>query len=87
MQRGVALRIEAFEGMLAHLDLDLHESEAPFLINELRDTLMACARCPKPGRCTGWCQSGQPGTPHFCKATQQFRNLIIASEAVRIRAT
>lgn len=28
MQRGVALRIEAFEGMLAHLDLDLHDSAA-----------------------------------------------------------
>ena len=86
MQRDFALRLSAFEGMLAHLDLEPTEDDAPMLLNELRAALTACASCPTPGRCAGWCAAKHDGTPYFCGATQEFRNLMLAGEALRIRA-
>lgn len=86
MQRDFALRLSAFEGMLKHLDLDPGEHEAPMLISELHNALKSCGKCPTPGRCAGWCEAGNDGPPHFCGATQAFRNLMLASEALRIRA-
>ncbi len=86
LQRDFTLRLSAFEGMLKHLNLDPSEEDAPALLDELRATLHACAACPTPGRCTGWCAAGHAGTPYFCGATQAFRNLMLASEALTIRA-
>ena len=86
MRREFTLRLSAFEGMLKHLDLAPEEDVAPLLLTELRDALKTCAGCATPGRCAGWCDAGHDGTPYFCEATQAFRNLMLASEALRIRA-
>lgn len=86
MQRDHALRLRAFEGMLAHLELDPDEATAPLLLSELRTALKSCASCETPGRCSTWCDEGHPGTPYFCDATQAFRNLMLAKEALKIRA-
>lgn len=86
LQRDTALRLSAFEGMLHHLDLDPGADQAPVLLPELINALKSCGACPTPGRCAGWCAAGYAGTPEFCSATQAFRNLMLAGEALKIRA-
>ncbi len=86
LQRDSALRLSAFEGMLKHLDLDPGAQDAPMVLPELINAWKSCGKCPTPGRCAGWCAAGYDGTPDFCGATQAFRNLMLAGEAIRIRA-
>ncbi|MCE8007518.1 DUF6455 family protein [Aestuariivita sp.] len=64
--------------MLHHLGLEPTPEDATQVLDELRETFLACVRCPTPGRCRCWCEAGRPGTPDFCGGKQAFRNLEIA---------
>lgn len=86
LRRDSALRLSAFEGMLKHLDLDPGAHDAPMVLPELVNAWKSCGKCSTPGRCAGWCAAGYVGTPDFCGATQAFQNLMLAGEAIRIRA-
>jgi hypothetical protein len=84
-QRRLAVR----RRMLGHLGLDFTDDEARCLRDDLRQTLLACARCGNPDICEGWVSQNRPGMPMFCRARDAFLRLEAASaapEPARLRA-
>lgn len=65
--------------MLAHLCIEIPESKAHELREDLRETLTACAGCPNPSVCEAWLESGRAGMPVFCLAQCAFLRLEAAT--------
>jgi hypothetical protein len=78
MSEDFSRRIVVRRQMMAHLGLSLTESQCLEHRAPLRDTLIACARCPKPEVCAAWVAQNRSGTPMFCRARETFLRLEIA---------
>jgi hypothetical protein len=89
MSEDFTRRIAIRRRMMAHLGLFPTDRDCTTLRPELRETLIACARCPNPDVCDGWIDQNRPGTPVFCRARETFLRLEAALEPpaeIRLRA-
>jgi hypothetical protein len=68
-------RIAVRRQMMAHLGLAPTDSQCIEHRTPLRDTLVACTRCPEPEVCAAWVAQGRPGSPVFCRARETFLRL------------
>ncbi len=75
---GLTRRLKLRRQMFKHLGL---RPPAPGT-TEMRETIMACGKCPQPGICRGWMRHGYVGAPIFCKARSAFLRLGAANENV-----
>jgi hypothetical protein len=79
-------RIALRRRMMTHLDLAPTDAQCLEHRTAIRDTLVACTRCPEPEVCAAWIAQGRPGTPMFCRARETFQRLEIAlAPATEIR--
>jgi hypothetical protein len=83
MGRTYSARMKAHSAMLVHLNLDPSEEEAPHLFDELRHTVITCARCQCPRSCTSWIEDGQAGPPPWCSGMRAFETLALACQALK----
>jgi hypothetical protein len=89
MSRDFSRRIAVRRGMMAHLGLHPSDSDCETHRTAIRDTLIACTRCPNPEVCEAWIAQNRPGTPMFCRARETFLRLEVAlapPEDIRLRA-
>ncbi|WP_439122643.1 hypothetical protein [Marivita sp.] len=82
MRQDFDARMNAHEGMLAHLSLQLTEHHAALLIPELKATFAACGTCHCPKTCLEWQMSGDDGPPPWCHKRGTFLALIDACAAL-----
>jgi len=68
-------RIAVRRQMMGHLGLSPTDSQCLEHRAPLRDTLIACTRCPEPEVCAAWVAQNRPGTPVFCRARETFLRL------------
>jgi hypothetical protein len=89
MSEDFSRRIAVRRGMMAHLGLCPTDGECLTHRAAIRETLIACTRCPNPEICEGWVAQNRPGTPMFCRARETFLRLEAAlapPEDIRLRA-
>jgi hypothetical protein len=83
-------RLAVRRAMFAHLSIDIPEDRAAEVQADLRETLLACARCTNPGIPAGWVAQGRDGMPLFCHAREAFLRLEAmadsAPEPIRLNA-
>ena len=75
MSEDFSHRIAVRRGMMAHLGLFPTDCDCQTHRTAIRDTLIACARCPNPDICAAWVAQNRPGTPMFCRARETFLRL------------
>jgi hypothetical protein len=68
-------RLTIHRHMLTHLNLHPTDRDCAIHRAPLRDTLIACSRCPNPEVCDGWIAQKRPGLPLFCQARESFLHL------------
>lgn len=78
MSEDFSRRIVVRRHMMAHLGLSPTDSQCLEHRAPLRDTLIACTRCPEPEVCAAWVAQNRPGTPMFCRARETFLRLELA---------
>ena len=87
ISRDFTHRLEVRRRMMAHLGLHLSDPQAVAHRDDLRKSLISCAKCPNPDVCEGWVAQNRPGTPMFCHARESFLRLEHALDAeIRLRA-
>jgi hypothetical protein len=89
MSNDFSRRIAVRRGMMAHLGLFPSDRDCETHRTAIRDTLIACTRCPNPEICEAWVAQNRPGTPMFCRAREPFLRLEIALAPradIRLRA-
>ena len=89
MSEDFSRRIAIRRGMMAHLGLFPTDSDCLTHRAAIRDTLIACTRCPNPDICEAWVAGSRPGTPMFCRARETFLRLEVAlapPDEIRLRA-
>jgi hypothetical protein len=82
MRRDFETRMNAHEGMLAHLGLNPSEQDAPLLLTELKATMGACGACHCPKTCLDWQTLGEDGPPAWCHRRGTFLSLMDACAAL-----
>lgn len=76
---GLSERLKLRRRMLAHLGLQIDETVAGRLEQDVRETIMACGQCPQPEICRGWMDGDNRGMPMFCRARSAFLRIRAAN--------
>lgn len=89
LSQDFSYRIEIRRKMMAHLGLHPTDREAEEFRDDLRATLLSCARCPHTSQCERWMGESRPGTPAFCPGRDSFLRLeraLAGTEPLRLSA-